>query len=105
MIKRLVIHRFRGIREGVLDDLGKVNLLVGPNNSGKTAILEMLYLGGNSVRPCEVMMERMDPSTRPSTTVAGYDFLGYGPLSRLQRRHGSSMHTTAKRRKGEESIS
>ncbi len=57
MIKRLVVHRFRGIREGVLDDLGKINLLIGPNNSGKTAILEMLYLGGTSGRPVQLILD------------------------------------------------
>jgi hypothetical protein len=44
MIERLAIHRFRGIRQGELEDFGKINVLIGPNNSGKTAILEMLYL-------------------------------------------------------------
>lgn len=43
MIERLIISRFRGIRKGVLKDLGKFNLIVGPNNSGKTAVLEALY--------------------------------------------------------------
>jgi hypothetical protein len=86
MIKRLVIHRFRGIREGVLEDLGKVNLLVGPNNSGKTAILELIYLTGVSKRPCGLVLE--DGTAFTATAPEPYDFLGFAPLSRLRQRHG-----------------
>ena len=39
-LDRLTIRRFRGLQTLTLDDLGRVNLLVGPNNSGKTSILE-----------------------------------------------------------------
>ena len=58
MIERLVVHRFRGIREGVLQDLGKINVLIGPNNSGKTAILELLYLGSVSGRAAQLILDR-----------------------------------------------
>ena len=88
MIKRLVIHRFRGIHQGVLDDLGKINLLIGPNNSGKTAILEMMYLAGVAGRECEVLIPDVEPSAWKATTLNQLDFLGYRPLSRLRRRHG-----------------
>lgn len=88
MLRRLVIHRFRGIREGVLEDLGKVNLLIGPNNSGKTAILELLYLGGTSGRPCELILENVPDGIFPATTSLSFDFLGMEPIVRLRRRHG-----------------
>ena len=42
MIQRSVIHRFRGIRQGVSDDLGKANLLVGPISSDAQAFLRNL---------------------------------------------------------------
>ncbi len=93
MIKRLVIHRFRGIREGVLDDLGKVNLLIGPNNSGKTAILEMLYLGGTSGRSAQLILDDVPTEggeniAFQATTSLRSDLLGLEPLPRLRRRHG-----------------
>ncbi|HMD69856.1 MAG TPA: AAA family ATPase [Bryobacteraceae bacterium] len=39
-LDNLKIGAFRGLRDLDLDGLGRVNLLVGPNNSGKTSILE-----------------------------------------------------------------
>ena len=90
MIERLAIHRFRGIREGIIKDLGKVNLLIGPNNSGKTAILEMLYLGGLSRRPCNLILDSagIESGAFEASTIAMKDFLGYEPLPRLRCRHG-----------------
>ena len=85
MIEKLVIHRFRGIREGVLEDIGKFNLLIGPNNSGKSSILEMLYLGGTSGRECAFILEE---GVYEATTSLREDFLGLAPLPRVRERHG-----------------
>ncbi|HOC20688.1 MAG TPA: AAA family ATPase [Anaerolineae bacterium] len=86
MIERLMMHRFRGIREGKLEDLAKVNLLVGPNNSGKTAVLEMLYLAGVSGRNCGLVLE--DGSRFEARAPLRHDIFGYRPLPRLWERHG-----------------
>jgi hypothetical protein len=90
MIERLAIHRFRGIREGEVKDIGKFNVLIGPNNSGKTAILEMLYLGGLSSRSCNVIIDGAGSESIifTATTTTTRDFLEYEPLPRLRRRHG-----------------
>lgn len=92
MIERLVIHHFRGIRQGDLSDLGKVNLLIGPNNSGKTAILEMLYLGGTSGRPAQFIREDLSPEEGilEATVSLPTDFLGLSPLPRVRARHGKA---------------
>jgi hypothetical protein len=91
MIKRLVIHRFRGIRAGQLQDLRGLNLLIGPNNSGKTAVLELLYLAGTSGRPAQFIREDLLPTESGAlraTTSLRSDFLGLEPLPRLRLRHG-----------------
>jgi len=41
-LDRLVIHQFRAIQELTLEGLGRINLLVGPNDSGKTSVLEAI---------------------------------------------------------------
>ena len=44
MIQTLRLENYRGFEKYQLRDLGKVNLLVGPNNSGKTSVLEAVQL-------------------------------------------------------------
>jgi hypothetical protein len=41
---RIWIENFRGLSHLAIEDLGRINLLVGPNNSGKTSVLEALWL-------------------------------------------------------------
>ena len=43
MIESIHIKNFRGIQDGKIDRFSKINLLVGPNNSGKSAVLETIY--------------------------------------------------------------
>src|SRR5579884_281577 len=44
MYAEIELHNFRGIRRLAVEQLGRVNLLVGPNNAGKTSFLEALWL-------------------------------------------------------------
>ena len=39
-LDNVTIDGFRGLRDLRLDDLGLINVLVGPNNCGKTSVLE-----------------------------------------------------------------
>ncbi len=44
MVKKLKVENYRGIKVGELGPFGRVNVFVGPNGGGKTAVLEALYL-------------------------------------------------------------
>jgi predicted ATP-dependent endonuclease of OLD family len=44
MFTSFSVSRFRGFKQLELSDLARVNLLVGGNNTGKTALLEALQL-------------------------------------------------------------
>jgi hypothetical protein len=44
MITSMQMHGYRGFVDFEMGDLARVNLLVGTNNSGKTSVLEALYL-------------------------------------------------------------
>jgi AAA15 family ATPase/GTPase len=44
MLKSLKIENFRCFKSFELQQLGRINLLVGANNSGKSSILEAIYL-------------------------------------------------------------
>ena len=44
MFSSIQIERYRGFENLEMTGLGRVNLLVGSNNTGKTSILEAIYL-------------------------------------------------------------
>lgn len=44
MFKKIMIENFRGIRHIEIDNLERLNLFVGKNNSGKSSILEAIFL-------------------------------------------------------------
>jgi len=55
MLTGLSIRNFRGIKEGKLDNIGEVNILLGPNNSGKSTILESIYLASSAVSHSDIL--------------------------------------------------
>jgi putative AbiEii toxin of type IV toxin-antitoxin system len=59
----LTIHRLRGLQDVELTGLGRVNLLVGGNDSGKTSVLEALSLYCNPLTPVDWvwLASRRDP--------------------------------------------
>jgi hypothetical protein len=51
MIKRVLIKNFRSFEDTGAEDLARMNVIVGDNGSGKTGLLEALYLAsGNSAQ-------------------------------------------------------
>ena len=44
MLRKFSVRNFRCLRELDIEPLARVNLIVGENNVGKTALLEALYL-------------------------------------------------------------
>jgi AAA15 family ATPase/GTPase len=59
MIESILIKNFRGIQTGQIDRFRKFNLLVGPNNSGKSTVLEALYLATTADRPARITIPRL----------------------------------------------
>jgi len=51
MYKKITIENFRGIKHLELEDLKKINLFVGKNNSRKTTVLEALFLLTGATNP------------------------------------------------------
>ena len=45
MIKSIEIENLRGIQNGKLEDFTPLTILVGPNSSGKSTVLDAMYLG------------------------------------------------------------
>lgn len=50
MLKSVEIENFRGIRHCKIEDLGLVNVFIGKNNSGKSTVLDAIYVGCKEIR-------------------------------------------------------
>jgi len=64
VITDLTLENIRGISKGTLAGLSPISIFVGPNNSGKSTILDALFLGAN-VNPAQAigaLRARMDVS-------------------------------------------
>lgn len=70
MLKNLVIKNFRGLSSMKLNGLGRVNLLVGRNGSGKTSILEAVELLSSAGDPRH--LARVLDSRRKSPFISKY---------------------------------
>jgi AAA15 family ATPase/GTPase/5S rRNA maturation endonuclease (ribonuclease M5) len=51
MLSKIIIENFKGIKYCEISDLGKVNVFVGRNNSGKSSILDALCLIRSALKP------------------------------------------------------
>lgn len=58
MLKRVSIQNFKSLKDVTLD-LQKVNLLIGPNNSGKTNFLKALAKCNSLIRGNDILIEDM----------------------------------------------
>ena len=88
VISSFRIEGFRGFQDFQMGDLGRVNLFVGANNSGKTSLLEALYLLASRADPLvlaralrrrgEVIMDRSRSQDRDLPEVdASHLFFGH----------------------------
>lgn len=72
MISSIQIKGYRGFDNFEMSGLGRINLLVGTNNSGKTSVLEALYLlssGGDAAPLWDLLLrrgERLPPTLTPA---------------------------------------
>src|ERR687885_894018 len=69
MLREITIQNYRCFKEFYIDDLARVNLIVGQNNSGKTTFLEASYLlvnEGNIEFLLEVLNSRGELTVEPS---------------------------------------
>lgn len=71
MLKNLDINEYRGIQNLQLDNLGKINIIAGENNTGKTSILEVIESleRPNSLRAWRTIGRREGNVARVSTNL------------------------------------
>src|ERR1700730_3018227 len=71
VLNSLEIKNFRGFRHLTIEHLGRVNLIVGKNNIGKSSLLEalQLYARRGSPRLIKEMLEGRDEGSLSSPTT------------------------------------
>jgi predicted ATPase len=70
----IVVDKYRALGGVRLEQLGRVNLIVGINNAGKTSVLEAIYLLANQADPRGLLellrrRTRVDPGAAPAFAV------------------------------------
>jgi hypothetical protein len=86
MIDRLYLRNFRGIGVGDIGGFAQINVLMGPNNSGKTTLLEALYLAATADREVNLIADT-GRGIHKGYLAAEKDMLGFVPMSRIWQRH------------------
>jgi ABC-type branched-subunit amino acid transport system ATPase component len=74
LLDSLEIRRFRAFRHLRIEKLGRVNLIVGKNNVGKSCLLEALELYAKRAHPTCIwqILATHDEDTRPLKSARGY---------------------------------
>lgn len=83
MLARVDIKNYRGFRSFSMDGVATVNLIVGKNNSGKTALLEAIHLLASRGNP----MVLTGVVNRRNEFIVGEDYEGPGPDSLIDISH------------------
>ena len=84
MIESIHIKNFRGIQDGKIDRFSKINLLVGPNNSGKSAVLEAIYFSNTAT----AFVDFKDVNKKEYVAqTSSWDLLGHDPIDRICNKH------------------
>jgi len=97
-LTKIGIDGFRGLRKLELTDLGRVNILVGSNNSGKTSVLEALSVMSQPYNPSEwlSMLLRRDFGGLDETLVQSlhWCFTQLMPLNNSEQLIEAQCHFT-----------
>ena len=72
MLEQLRVQNYRGLRDLGIDTLGRINVVAGRNNAGKTTLLEAIFLLGGAGNPrgaLNIHLVRMDPTTATPVSI------------------------------------
>lgn len=94
MISSITIKGFRGIESGQIRKLTKFNVLVGPNNAGKSAVMEALYLAGTVNQTEGLITQQEKEITTYDALLPGQDLLGCHSLKLIASKHSDGAESS-----------
>lgn len=85
MFKEIVINNYRGLRNVKINQLSQINLLFGKNNSGKSSILEAIFLiTGQSNPVLPITANRIRGITQVNEDIIALDFYEANPDNKIR---------------------
>jgi AAA ATPase-like protein/putative AbiEii toxin of type IV toxin-antitoxin system len=87
-IRSIAIERFRAFRELKIEALGRVNLLTGRNNTGKSSVLEALRILASDASPAviySILQYREEDTGATEEEAHAVNIEGFFPISSLFR--------------------
>ncbi len=95
MIKSLDINNYKGIQNFKLDNLNRINIFVGNNNSGKTSLLEAGYIGmKNNFMGCMNVLQNRNLATNSKTMETLFRNLDTNNKITIKLKTSSGFFTT-----------
>ncbi len=99
MISSIEINQFRGIREGKLENLTPLTILVGPNGCGKSSVLDAMLIGASPTPAglLEVVQRHKGVQERGRWLFYGGEYKGVEPAIRLRTNLPAGGNRTVER--------
>ncbi|GMU07294.1 AAA family ATPase [Corallococcus caeni] len=99
MLTSITVENFRGIERLHVEGLGRVNLIIGRNDSGKTALMEALLLARDPDNAIGLLASRQRMRVSEGTNIADFDEFWLPIFHRMDAKGGfriRSASTTAR---------
>ncbi|NOK32664.1 AAA family ATPase [Corallococcus exercitus] len=94
MLTSITVENFRGIERLHVEGLGRVNLIIGRNDSGKTALMEALSLARDPGNAANILATRQGQRD-PSANVSDFDEFWLPIFHRMNAKRGFHIESTS----------
>ncbi|NNB98542.1 AAA family ATPase [Corallococcus exiguus] len=97
MLTSITVENFRGIERLHVEGLGRVNLIIGRNDSGKTALMEALLLARDPRNAIDILTarQRMRVASTNNADLADFDEFWLPIFHRMDALAGFRIHSTS----------
>lgn len=94
MINSITIQGFRGIESGKVKKMTQFNIFVGSNDSGKSTILEAIYLASAVHPDAKLLVQKNKEWQSYNINLCGQDLLGHHALTSIASKHSDTVESS-----------